>query len=189
MAFILLTTCLIIFLYFYIKLKNFIILFLLITFSGLILLTNNNYVKHRYKSFNIDVVNYKDSGHGRIFSSSTQIWQKNKYFGVGLKNFRYVCDEKKFDTFTQKKFLCSTHPHNLSQEILSETGLIGFVIFFSFIIIFLKFSLNHLNKVNLNIKPYLIGSISLILVYLWPLKSSGSIFSKLKRQNTQILLK
>ena len=84
---------------------------------------------------------------------------------------------KKIDTFTQKKFLCSTHPHNLYLEILSETGLIGFVIFFSFIIIFLKFSLNHLNKVNLNIKPYLIGSISLILVYLWPLKSSGSIFS------------
>ena len=53
---------------------------------------------------------------------------KNKYFGVGLKNFRYVCDEK-FDTFTQKKFLCSTHPHNLYLEILSETGLIGFVIF------------------------------------------------------------
>ena len=80
MAFILLTTCLIIFLYFYIKLKNFIILFLLITFSGLILLTNNNYVKHRYKSFNIDVVNYKDSGHGRIFFISNTNLAKKQIF-------------------------------------------------------------------------------------------------------------
>ena len=77
---------------------------MLITFSGLILLTNNNYVKHRYKSFNIDVVNYKDSGHGRIFSSATQIWQKNKYFGVGLKNFRYVCDEKNSIHSLRKNF-------------------------------------------------------------------------------------
>ena len=64
-----------------------------------------------------------------FFSSATQIWQKNKYFGVGLKNFRYVCDEKKFDKFTQKKFLCSTHPHNLYLEILSETGLIDLYFF------------------------------------------------------------
>ena len=82
-----------------------------IIFSFVIL--NHDSLRLKYQSFYEDVVGFKHSSHGRILSSSFDIWKENKIFGVGLKNYRAKCDINKFDNFTKKKYLCSTHPHNL----------------------------------------------------------------------------
>ena len=49
--------------------------------------------------------------------------------GNGYKSFRSKCftfEEK------NKKYLCSTHPHNYHLEILHDTGIIGFLILLYF---------------------------------------------------------
>ena len=45
----------------------------------------------------------------------------NKYFGGGIKNFRYYCCRPSLDK--NSKFICNMHPHNYYLEILTETGI------------------------------------------------------------------
>jgi O-antigen ligase len=77
---------------------------------------------------------------------------------------------------------CSTHPHNFLLEILSETGLVGFSIFFIFffyLILYLKKKIRYL-KSHLIFKKHshlLYGNILILLIYIWPLKTSGSFFT------------
>ena len=48
-----------------------------------------------------------------------------KYFvSAGPKMFRYECSKKDFQS---GKYSCTTHPHHLHLQILSETGIIGYL--------------------------------------------------------------
>ena len=96
--------------------------------------------------------------------------------GVGNKNFRKKClDEKYFKENLKFSVLrCSTHPHQIHFELLSEQGLIGYLLFFYFII---KFILNNLrtNYSTNNIYIYIINFY--LIIFLIPLLPSGSLFS------------
>ena len=72
------------------------------------------------------------------FNSGYNTWLFNKTFGGGIKNFNFYCykSNKKFDT----NYTCNTHPHNYYLEILTETGLIGFLLILSIFIIILYLS-------------------------------------------------
>ena len=48
----------------------------------------------------------------------------NKIFGVGVKNFRKIC---KYEKYSVSNLSCASHPHNTYIQILSETGIIGFL--------------------------------------------------------------
>ena len=60
------------------------------------------------------------------FSTFYDTWLMNKYIGGGIKNFRFYCHERK-NIDKDNKFICNMHPHNYYLEILTETGLVGFV--------------------------------------------------------------
>ncbi len=105
------------------------------------------------------------------------IWKDKPLIGTGLKNFRVVCDPKKINHITNDNYLCSTHPHNTYFELLVETGIIGFIIFLFFFITLVKNILVNFSLVNHNFKGFFLGSFILFLMYMWPIKSSGSIFS------------
>ena len=111
----------------------YIIIFLISIFLSY---SNINQVKVRTNDFISEIKLYKYNNHIRLFSSAYKIWETNKVNGVGLKNFRSTCDEKKFDDFTKTETLCSSHPHNIYFELLSETGLIGILLFLLFILSF-----------------------------------------------------
>ena len=51
---------------------------------------------------------------------------ENKIFGVGPKGFRYYCRSVEYDP---PLGICSTHPHNISVQILTELGLIGSIFY------------------------------------------------------------
>lgn len=79
----------------------------------------------------------KDSVYFAHYSTAYQIFQKNKFFGVGLKNFRKFCKNSEFNKNIHPSFhgrKCATHPHNFYFEFLSEIGLIGFFLILSFFI-------------------------------------------------------
>ena len=107
---------------------------------------------------------YKNSHYFAHYSVAYQIFEKNKFFGVGLKNFRNFCDNEDFNyqvhpNWHEKK--CALHPHNFYFEILSETGLLGMIILGSFFII----SLIRFFKSKNNT---LIVSSIIVLVYFIP---------------------
>ncbi len=116
---------------------------------------------------------YKNSHYFAHYSVAYQIFEKNKFFGVGLKNFRNFCDNEDFNyqvhpNWQEKK--CALHPHNFYFEILSETGLLGMIILGSFFII----SLIRFFKSKNNT---LIVSSIIVLVYFIPFIPKGSFFT------------
>ena len=63
----------------------------------------------------------------REFNTFYDTWRMNKYIGGGIKNFRYYCHHRE-NINKNLKLKCNMHPHNYYLEILTETGLIGFII-------------------------------------------------------------
>ena len=192
-AFLLSTFYLILISPFLIKLKKFIILliFVVVSFSGLIFL--NKDIKSRYVDQLLTHIIYQNQDtvilmpdHIDLFTSAIDIFQKNIFFGSGVKTFRINCkytDKNKI--ISLKKDLptvafCSTHPHNYYLQLLAETGITGFLFIF---LIFLKLSFNYLkqmyflinNKKEIN-KSY-ICILTGLIVMIWPLTTSGSFFN------------
>lgn len=113
---------------------------------------------------------------GSHYISAYKIFIDNKFIGVGLKNFSQACSVEKYLTFnsTSSANGCSTHPHNLYLEILSELGIIGLLFFIVFLFFIISKSLLFYNKYNNN---YLFLFLLPILNKSIPFLPSGSFFS------------
>jgi O-antigen ligase len=72
--------------------------------------------------------------HQAFGQTAIEIFKKRKLFGSGIKSYRYACKEVKIDF----KNNCSTHPHNIFFQILSETGLIGITLYLFFLFLVTK---------------------------------------------------
>ena len=101
----------------------------------------------------------------------------NKILGVGLKNFRNFCNDEKYIESSQS---CSTHPHNTYIQILSETGIIGFIFLLIILFYFCKYVLKHL-LLRLKGKYYFndfeICILSGIIIFLWPFVPTFNFFN------------
>lgn len=158
--------------------KNLIILFSFLLFF-LINFKSNIIFQNRI----IDMLNIiKDIYHsswGRLWESSYMLFKDNFFFGVGLKNYRVVCDFQIDPRPDHAAQFCSTHPHNILLEILSETGFVGFVLFYLFFIsLILKLSKYY--KKNFKENKFLLlifGHVLILISYAWPLKTAGSFFT------------
>jgi O-antigen ligase len=123
----------------------------------------NNIQNHK-TLFNV----IKKSNYGPHYDTAIKIFENNKFFGTGMKSFRYEC--KKINNGKG----CSTHPHQLYFEILSELGLIGFFILSQFFITLIAIAFKNFKKnKNILIIPPLLFIMSMIL----PLLPSGSFFT------------
>ena len=89
--------------------------------------------------------------HDQHYLTALKIFDDNKLFGAGPNTFRYICSDIKY--FSGPKS-CSTHPHNIFFQILSELGLVGLlfylILFFYIGLFFLKIFCNKLFKQNEN---------------------------------------
>jgi O-antigen ligase len=154
---------------------SFFLIFLLI-----IIYKNNYYVKNRVDDFNHIIKNFYESSYGRLYESSYLLFKKNYIFGVGLKNYRYDCDNQVDPRPNSIYQFCSTHPHNFYLEILTETGVIGSLLLLSSITTLLLYLYRKIVVLKKKHNPYLsllYGNILLIFVYLFPIKTSGSFFT------------
>ncbi len=167
--------------------KNFIglLIFYFVIFSILITTTmlNDNY-KSRFwamlgeplkKDLNL-FITLKNSPYGAHYDTAIKIFQKNKIFGVGIKNFRNESRSKDYENkeFVFYEMRSSTHPHQIHFEFLSETGLFGYLTFLLFyiysLIVFYKNQKNYINLYQLS------GALFLITVII-PFLPSGSFFT------------
>ena len=117
-----------------------------------------------------------DSPHGAHYEVAYEIWKDNKFFGIGLKKFRVVCDNKKYENLTSalKKQRCSTHPHNTYLEVISETGIVGLFFFLLFIFTIFKKYFFH---INIKEDIFILLLILTIFLRLWPIIPTGSFFT------------
>lgn len=140
------TFMVIFFIYFFEK-KNFyfksILIFLMISFLAIFISINNTYKERFWTMFGDIMIEQKNiskminfSPYGGHWHAAWEIFNENKIFGVGLKNFRKVSGEQKYynKNVAYSKSRQTTHPHQLHLEFLSETGIFG-SIFLVFMVI------------------------------------------------------
>ena len=115
--------------------------------------------------------------HTHHYITSYKMFLDNKFFGVGVKNFRNFCNDEKYKV---SKFSCSTHPHNSYIQILAETGIFGFLFLISALFIFIKYIIRHVFlkfKGKYYFNDFEICILSGVAIYLWPVVPTGNIFS------------
>ena len=127
----------------------------------------------------------KGSGHANLFGNGIFIWEKNKFLGIGYKNFYNKCAEYKL-------LRCSTHPHNYYLDVLVTVGLFGFSVLIIYLFFITLRSLQYLkiyydNKENKNYNLLFILLINFLIIF-FPFKSSGSFFTTSNIIYTTIIL-
>ena len=140
--------------------------------------TDNTGSRHLSGKF-IDASIYEKFGHLRHFAHFDTAWNIFKDYpilGVGNSKFRFIChDEKYYNSeiyFTYER--CSNHPHQVHLEILSEQGIVGYliIIFTIFNILFNSFKIYRKTGDLIHL-----SSILFVLTFFIPLLPTGSFFS------------
>ena len=121
--------------------------------------------------------------HEAHFILAIEIFKDNYIFGAGAKAFSYLCynyDKKLIVNLKIKG--CSTHPHNTYFQILSETGMVGFL-FLIFLIYYLIKRILYLRQMKISkyfsIEKYNFSAtlIIIFLSFLFPIMPTGNFFS------------
>lgn len=116
--------------------------------------------------------NFSDSDYMLVFKSAYAVWLENPIFGAGIHQYREACINLGF--WGSGGGVCF-HPHNISLELLSETGIIGFLLYFSMILSIAFYSLKPLFKGKEWLKFFL--SLNLLFVCFFPLIAGMSLFN------------
>ena len=156
-----------------INLKKKILFFFLISIILTTVFSTSYKINHRY----FTQISKQTHTYVSLYKSGFQVFQNNKIFGVGNKNYRVatcIPVEIVHDPSQNKDdYMCTTHPHQIYFEFLSEHGLIGTVII---LLIFYKLIFSKIKK-TISEKNYLkIGSLIYLTLNFLPIIPSGAFF-------------
>lgn len=113
--------------------------------------------------------------HHQHYLSAYKVFKEYPIIGVGPKMFRNYCKDERF---LISKHSCTTHPHNYSMQLLSETGVLGFLAFISIYLILIIDFFKILFSKNYNQYVFTFYTVIILnLVNLMPLFPSGSFFN------------
>jgi O-antigen ligase len=88
------------------------------------------------------IINWRTSDYGLVWQSAYDVWMQSPVFGVGLHKYREACENLGIYGSSYLNAIgggVCFHPHNISLQLLSETGLVGFILFYT-MVCFLTFS-------------------------------------------------
>ena len=172
-----------IFLIHQIKVKYKILSFSSLIIFFIIMLNLNPGYKLRYldqftKVLTKEGINYyfDNTVYGAHYNVAKEIFKDNKFFGVGIKNFRIESFSNKYADLDHKQNnrRANTHPHQVHYEFLAETGLVGYFSFALFVCFSFYLAIkNYIKSRNL----FQLSAIFYVLISLLPLLPSGSFFS------------
>lgn len=156
------------------------LLILTILIGSIILLVSNSiYLKNRYVGqfyyyvLEKDSKNIKTSLYYKLYKSGYNVFKNSPILGVGNKNYRIeACGD--YEKVLKYKYKCTTHPHQIYIEFLSEHGLLGTVILLS---VFFSLIFKNIKKILYSQNYIQIGCFVYLLSVFLPLIPSGSFFS------------
>lgn len=175
-------------------------IFISLAFMFVLALSNQNLkdryyddMKRKFLKYDNIYFPYEYSG---FFLSSVEQFKNKPIIGGGVRSFRINCkntlldfnlknetvslEKREFFSKLIKDGKCSTHPHNIFLEFISELGIIGiFFLFVKFVYVFKLLILKYLENrktYNLNNIADLILILSPVLIIM-PFLPSGSFFN------------
>ena len=150
--------------------------FAILAFS--LAIVNSTFLKHRYiDQISFDLKNFKNNIYYRLQLSGLETFNNNKLFGVGNKNYRLITCQENINPEGKKyneKYVCSTHPHQIYFDFLSEHGLVGLSLLMW---IFYKLIFSKIRIIFLSDNYVQIGSFCYLLFTFTPLIPSGAFFN------------
>ena len=160
----------------YFKTKTKVYFIFIISVVTLFAINSSDYLKDRYfyqiKNLLIGAEGQQNL-YFNLYKSGYEVFKKYPFFGVGNKNYRIeTCDIKKINE--NKNYSCSTHPHQIYFEFLSEHGILGSIILLS-IFFFLIF--RHIKIIILSKNLIQLGAFSYLICVFLPLLPSGAFFN------------
>lgn len=142
-------------------------------------------VKHRVNTtlnmFNVDESNAGVTGKFNLHNSEHiahyiigyNLFKDNIVFGTGHKTFRVECKKKEYLIKTENSNKgCSTHPHNIYIELLSDSGFVGFLSFI--VLVFLIIIKALKNKIY---QSQVSGFFVSFIIIVWPISTAGNFFN------------
>ena len=171
----------------YLKNKIYPLALLFIIFFSLFIFNNENLKKRIFNSTFSSMVYFDSKKNDKInfvlFSHNHQthiktaynIFLDNKFFGIGVKQYRNFCKDKKYFV---NKWSCVTHPHNIYAQFLAELGIFGFAFLFAFFIYIIIRIFNNLfivKKTPLVLLNFLV--LSGLFINLFPFAPAGNFFN------------
>lgn len=150
------------------------------------ILSSDNYVKERVINQTMSQMNINNEQerirvfslkHEQHFKTGILMFLDKPILGHGPKSFRLECSNIKYNFQNS----CSTHPHNTYIQMLSEAGLIGFMIVFVAFSIVVFHLFKHFYYI-LIYKKYLFSDYEIcllicMLISLWPLVPTPNFFN------------
>ena len=121
-----------------------------------------NKSKYRYIS--------KQSTYNHVYITALDLFLERPFIGRGIKSFRETCKEK----VHLPNRICSTHQHNYHLQILNDTGLLGYLVFFGLIVLLI---IACFKKKYLKNNIYFYSILCVIFIELFPIRSTGGFFS------------
>ena len=166
-------------------------------FFGLILLFSfNESIRFKQTEFFSRIITSKNENSKNLLENiryfahydvAWSIFKDNPLIGIGSKNFRWECHNEKYFKVDLKftKMRCSTHPHQIHFDLLSEQGIIGYILILG---ILLNYTFRKLFYAYKNIEIFKFSISLYIVTYLMPLLPSGSMFSTFSGSSLWIML-
>ncbi len=164
----------------YFKLKSKLIFLISIIMFITIIISQSDFLKNRYVGqLYKNVVSeerrdifFDNNVYINLYKSGISVFKNNSIFGVGTKNYRVAtCDGNKS---YNEDYYCSTHPHQIYIEFLSEHGIFGSIICF---LVLFRLIFKNIKNIIYSKNYIQIGTFVYILTNFIPLIPSGSFFS------------
>jgi hypothetical protein len=109
------------------------------------------------------------------YTIAVKMFKEKPIFGHGPKMFRHYCGQP--ENYLAES-ACTTHPHNVFLQLLSETGLVAtFIVYLYFFFTIFKLFRNLFVKSEEKIDQSTIFLMILIVINLFPLSPSGNFFN------------
>jgi len=144
--------------------------------AALLVYSNPALLERQIASTASSVGKVEATSYGQIWGSALKVVRDYPVFGVGVRQFRDVCQQPGYGATDKDSLIwrCNLHPHHLYLEWLVETGAVGLMLFLAMIFFLLKPVAQHYRRLKGD--PVFLGVLIAVILRIWPLSTAVSSF-------------